>query len=75
MTATNLQAPSVPLQQPLLLQVSGSIAFDTILVFQGRFKDHILADQVHMLNVAFLAPEMRQEFGGCAANIGYGPSA
>ena len=72
MTSANLQAPSAPLQQPLLLQVSGSIAFDTIMVFQGRFKDQILADQVHMLNVAFLAPEMRQEFGGCAANIGYG---
>jgi adenosine kinase len=59
-------------KQPLQLQVSGSIAFDTIMVFQGQFKDHILADQVHMLNVAFLAPEMRQEFGGCAANIAYG---
>lgn len=53
------------------VQISGSIAFDTIMVFEGRFKDHILPDQVHMLNVAFLAPEMRQEFGGCAANIAY----
>jgi adenosine kinase len=41
------------------------------MVFEGRFRDHILPDQVHMLNVAFLAPEMRQEFGGCAANIAY----
>lgn len=55
-----------------MIHVSGSIAIDTIMVFQGRFKDHILPDQVHMLNVAFLAPELRQEFGGCAANIAYG---
>lgn len=53
------------------VQISGSIAFDTIMVFEGRFRDHILPDQVHMLNVAFLAPQMRQEFGGCAANIAY----
>lgn len=53
------------------IQVSGSIAFDTIMLFEGRFRDLILPDQVHMLNVAFLAPQMRQEFGGCAANIAY----
>ncbi|MFZ9176331.1 MAG: carbohydrate kinase family protein, partial [Burkholderiaceae bacterium] len=41
------------------IQISGSIAFDTIMVFEGQFKDHILPDQVHMLNVAFLAPQMR----------------
>ncbi|MFZ9735257.1 MAG: carbohydrate kinase family protein [Burkholderiaceae bacterium] len=61
-----------PHAQLPLIQVSGSIAFDTIMVFEGRFKDHILSDQVHMLNVAFLTPQMRQEFGGCAANIAYG---
>ena len=55
----------------MTVKISGSIAFDTIMVFEGRFRDHILPDQVHMLNVAFLAPEMRQEFGGCAANIAY----
>jgi adenosine kinase len=55
----------------MTVQISGSIAFDTIMVFEGYFKDHILADQVHMLNVAFLAPQMRQEYGGCAANIAY----
>ncbi len=55
----------------MTVQISGSIAFDTIMVFEGRFKDHILPDQTHMLNVAFLAPEMRQEYGGCAANIAY----
>jgi len=51
--------------------ICGSIAFDSIMVFPGRFKDHILPDQVHILNVAFLVPEMRREFGGCAGNIAY----
>ena len=51
--------------------ISGSVAFDTIMVFEGHFKDHILPDRVHMLNVAFLTPELKREFGGCAANIGY----
>jgi adenosine kinase len=51
--------------------ISGSVAFDTIMVFDGYFKDHILADRVHMLNVSFLAPSLKREFGGCAANIGY----
>ncbi len=49
----------------------GSIAYDNIMVFGGRFKDHILPDQIHILNVAFLVPEMRREFGGCAGNIAY----
>jgi adenosine kinase len=47
------------------------VAYDTILVFPDRFKAHILPDQIHILNVAFLVPEMRREFGGCAANIAY----
>ena len=51
--------------------ISGSIAFDTIMVFKDRFKNHILPDQVHILNVAFLVPELRKEFGGCAGNIAY----
>lgn len=51
--------------------ICGSIAYDTIMVFKDRFKDHILPEKVHMLSVAFLVPEMRQEFGGCAANIAY----
>ena len=55
----------------MTVHISGSIAFDTIMVFEGRFRDHILPDQVHMLNVAFLTPQMRQEYGGCAANIAY----
>jgi adenosine kinase len=49
----------------------GSIAYDNIMVFEGRFREHILPDQIHMLNVAFLVPELRREFGGCAANIAY----
>jgi len=51
--------------------ICGSVAYDTILVFPDRFKAHILPDKIHMLNVAFLVPEMRREFGGCAANIAY----
>lgn len=51
--------------------VCGSMAFDSIMVFKGRFKEHILPDQVHMLNVSFLVPELRREFGGCAGNIAY----
>jgi adenosine kinase len=47
------------------------MAFDTIMVFQDKFKNHILADKVHMLSVAFLVPELRREFGGCAGNIAY----
>ena len=51
--------------------ICGSIAFDTIMVFPGRFKEHILPEQLHILNVAFLVPDMRREFGGCAGNIAY----
>jgi adenosine kinase len=52
--------------------VCGSVAYDTILVFPDRFQAHLLPDKLHMLNVSFLVPEMRREFGGCAANIAYG---
>ncbi|WP_018138053.1 MULTISPECIES: carbohydrate kinase family protein [unclassified Thioalkalivibrio] len=51
--------------------ICGSIAYDTIMVFPDRFKNHILPDKVHMLNVSFLVPDMRREFGGCAGNIAY----
>ncbi|MDK2122439.1 carbohydrate kinase family protein [Parachitinimonas caeni] len=51
--------------------VSGSVAYDTIMVFQDQFKNHILPDKVHMLSVSFLVPELRREFGGCAGNIAY----
>lgn len=51
--------------------ICGSMAFDTIMVFEGHFKDHILPDQVHALSVSFLVPGMRKEYGGCAGNIAY----
>lgn len=51
--------------------VCGSVAYDTIMVFHDRFKNHILPEQIHILNVAFMVPDMRREFGGCAGNIAY----
>ncbi|HTD90860.1 MAG TPA: carbohydrate kinase family protein [Burkholderiales bacterium] len=51
--------------------ICGSIAYDTIMVFHDQFKNHILPDKLHILNVAFLVPDMRREFGGCAGNIAY----
>lgn len=51
--------------------ICGSIAYDTIMVFHDRFKNHILPDKVHILNVSFLVPELRREFGGCAGNVAY----
>ncbi|GLQ95707.1 carbohydrate kinase family protein [Dyella mobilis] len=51
--------------------ICGSFAYDTIMVFQDQFKNHIIPDQVHILNVSFLVPRMRREFGGCAGNIAY----
>lgn len=51
--------------------ICGSIAFDTIMVFEDRFKNHILPDKIHLLNVSFFVPQMRREYGGCAANIAY----
>ena len=51
--------------------ICGSFAYDTIMVFHDHFKNHILPDKVHILNVSFLVPDMRREFGGCAGNIAY----
>ncbi|MCB1636878.1 MAG: carbohydrate kinase family protein, partial [Xanthomonadales bacterium] len=51
--------------------ICGSLAYDTIMVFQDRFANHILPDKVHMLSVAFYVPQMRREFGGCSGNISY----
>jgi adenosine kinase len=51
--------------------VTGSIAYDTIMVFPDRFRNHLLPDQLHILNVCFLTPEMRREYGGTAGNIGF----
>ena len=60
-----------PNKQSKRVLICGSIAFDTIMVFEGRFKDQILPDQVHILNVAFLVPSLRKDWGGCAGNIAY----
>jgi adenosine kinase len=51
--------------------ICGSLAFDTIMTFEGRFSEQILPDQLHILNVSFLVPTLRREFGGCAGNIAY----
>jgi adenosine kinase len=51
--------------------VCGSMAYDNIMVFEDRFKDHILPDQIHILNISFLVPTLRKEFGGCAGNVAY----
>ncbi len=51
--------------------ICGSMAYDTIMVFPDHFKKHILPEQIHILNVAFLVPQMRREYGGCAGNIAY----
>jgi adenosine kinase len=51
--------------------ICGSVAYDNIMVFKDRFKNHILPEKVHVLSVSFLVPDMRKEFGGCAGNIAY----
>ena len=56
----------------LAVAVTGSVAFDHIMRFNGRFSDHILADKLHVLNVSFLVDDLRRLRGGCAANIAHG---
>ena len=56
----------------MAILVCGSLAFDTIMTFEGRFAEQILPSQLHILNVSFLVPGLRREFGGCAGNIAYG---
>jgi adenosine kinase len=51
--------------------ICGSLAFDTIMTFEGRFAEQIMPEQLHILNVSFLVPALRREFGGCAGNIAY----
>lgn len=55
----------------MTILVCGSLAYDTIMVFPDQFKNHILPEQIHILNVAFLVPDLRREYGGTAGNIGY----
>ena len=51
--------------------ICGSMAYDTVMVFAGRFREQILPDRIHMLNVSFLVPTLKRNFGGCAGNIAY----
>jgi adenosine kinase len=51
--------------------ICGSMAYDTVMVFEGRFREHILPDRLHLINVSFLVPSLRRNFGGCAGNIAY----
>jgi adenosine kinase len=51
--------------------ICGSLAYDTVMVYPGRFRDQILANKIHMLNVSFMVPTLRRNFGGCAGNIAY----
>ena len=51
--------------------ICGSLAYDTVMVFPGRFREHILPDSIHMLNVSFIVPSMKRNFGGCSGNIAY----
>ena len=51
--------------------ICGSLAYDTVMVFPGRFREHILPESIHMLNVSFLVPSMKRNFGGCSGNIAY----
>jgi adenosine kinase len=52
--------------------ICGSLAFDMIMTFEGKFAEHILPEKIHLLNLSFLVPSMKREFGGCAGNIAYG---
>jgi adenosine kinase len=62
---------SVAASRPGRALICGSMAYDTIMVFGDRFANHILPDKIHMLNVSFLVPQLRREYGGCAGNIAY----
>ena len=62
---------NAPKTMPGKALICGSIAYDSIMVFGDRFKNSILPDKIHMLNVSFLVPQMRREFGGCAGNIAF----
>ncbi len=69
--ASRLDGVSRKSDSPRKALVCGSLAFDAIMRFDGRFREHILPEQIHILNVAFLVPQLRREFGGCAGNIAY----
>jgi adenosine kinase len=71
MPPVGVLAPHVAYTPAMTILVCGSIAYDTIMVFPGQFREHILADQMHILNVSFMVPDMRREFGGTGGNIAY----
>ena len=60
---------TLPVRPDGQVVVTGSLAFDQIMVFQGSFKDHILPDKLHVINISFLVSEMRRQRGGCAGNM------
>ncbi len=62
---------SLPVRPDGQVVVTGSLAFDQIMVFSGNFKDHILPDKMHAINISFLVSELRKQRGGCAGNIAY----
>ncbi len=64
-----------PVLKPGKALICGSMAYDTIMVFNDHFRNHILPDKLHMLNVSFLVLEMRREFGGCAGQHRLQPQA
>src|SRR4051812_32961928 len=71
-TDCSLSIPDpLPKQHTMAAVICGSLAFDTIMTFEGRFAQQILPDQLHILNVSFLVPALRRDFGGCAGNIAY----
>lgn len=63
--------PTYQMENNVSALLCGSMAYDTIMVFHDSFKNHILPDKIHILNVAFLVPKLRREFGGCAGNVAY----
>ncbi len=66
-----MSSPLIPVRQGGQVIVTGSLAYDQIMTFPGHFKDHILPDKLHMINISFLVSEMRKQRGGCAGNIAY----
>jgi hypothetical protein len=65
----SLNGPAPKRLIDMAVLICGSLAFDTIMTFEGRFSEQILPDQLHILNVSFLVPALRRDFGGCAGNI------
>lgn len=63
--------PTLDVRPDTQILVTGSLAFDQIMVFPGNFKDHILPEKLHVINISFLVSEIRQQRGGCAGNIAY----